>query len=137
METYKQMKKRHQEEFSKLPMAAAFNADQLEEGKKKLGITDDSEICSLGYGAFTRKSDKHLFDEQFEKAEKELQDAMKDFDFCVGMFEYELGNHEYCITMDPDPALIALGLTFEEVANSKHLSKAFLKAREQYLAGVN
>ena len=74
---------------------------------------------------------------RFRNAGKIYYFGPGDLDLKAGMFEYELGNYEYCVTMDPDPALSALGLTFEEVANSKHLSKAFLKAREQYLAGVN
>jgi hypothetical protein len=41
---------------------------------------------------------------------KERLDAMEDNGFMVRAMEYELANHEYCITRDPGPALRNLGL---------------------------
>lgn len=49
METYAQMKKRHQDEVNALPLMFAFSNDQFDEGCRKLGVTDPkSELYALG-----------------------------------------------------------------------------------------
>lgn len=133
METYSQMKKRHQEEFNALPKFAAFTEEQFEKGKAELGIKDDSEVYSLGYGVFFRKADKPLFDDQFKRQYQEREAAMKDFDFCVEMFLNELANHEYIVTGDAEEAIKACGLHPDEVNKDDHLNKAFVTARKRYL----
>ena len=133
METYSQMKKRHQEEFNALPKFSAFTEEQFEKGKAELGIKDDSEVYSLGYGVFFRKADKPLFDDQFKRQYQERETAMKDFDFCVGMFQHELANHEYIATGDAKEAIKACGLLPDEVNKDDHLNKAFATARKRYL----
>ena len=43
------------------------------------------------------------------------------------------GNHEYCITLDPEDTLEALCLTIEEMRDNPRLMKLFLKAKRDYL----
>jgi hypothetical protein len=45
------------------------------------------------------------------------------------MFEYELANHEYSYTYDPEPALNTLGLTLEEVEADPIMADAFKRAK--------
>jgi hypothetical protein len=44
------------------------------------------------------------------------------------MFNYELGNHEYCITHDLTDTLDALGLTLEEVNADPMMADALKRA---------
>ena len=55
---------------------------------------------------------------------------MKDYNFALSAFIYELANHEYNITYDYDSTLEALNLTDEEIDNSDVLFKAFKEARK-------
>ena len=133
METYMEMIHRHQKEFSELPVFFAFNKEQFKEGMQKLGVQNESEIISINYGGYIRKTDSHIIREYFSKCREELKTARKNHEFAVDMFKYEFGNHEYCVTMDPTETLNALGLTLEEIAESKELSRAFIKAKNEYL----
>ena len=54
--------------------------------------------------------------------------------YLLEMFRYELANHEYGYTRDPEPALDALGLTEQEIAGDKRLCAAYLTARRQEAA---
>jgi len=49
--------------------------------------------------------------------------------FIFDMFDYELGNHEYNYTYDPEPALNTLGLTLEEVEADPFMAEAFKRAK--------
>lgn len=103
METYTEMKKRHQDEVNALPLMFAFSDKQFEEGCKKLGVTDPAkELYRLGMGSFYRKTDSKLIHETFDRHDEEMNEAMKNEDFAVSAFEYEAGNHEYHINLDPD-----------------------------------
>ena len=133
METYVEMVRRHQKEFSELPVFFAFNNEQFSEGMKKFGVQDKSEVISINYGGYVKKTDAHLVKEFFSRCGEELKTARKNREFAVGMFKYELGNHEYCVTRDLTEVINALGLTFEEIAADKELTKALIQAREEYM----
>ena len=49
------------------------------------------------------------------------------------MFLYELANHEYCITYELEDTLEAVGLTIQEVENSKALKHGLVLAKREYL----
>ncbi len=134
MENYKQMMNRHQERFNALPIMFAFDLGQFEEGKKKLGVSEDSELLCIGHGGYIRKADSKLLDDFNRESGNELLEAQKDFDFCVSMFRYELANHEYCYTHDDSEVFRACGLTAEAVNSSVILKTAFAAARKSYLA---
>lgn len=131
---YLELKRRHEKEVNDFPFIFAFSQEQLNEGMKKLGLnaTDTDKILSIGYGGYIRKSDKENFFSLNERQEKELKDAIQNDttgeNFIYDMFDYELSNHEYCITMDVSDTLDALGLTIDEVNNNPNLLKGLQKA---------
>jgi hypothetical protein len=134
MGNYEQMNSRHQERFNALPMMFAFTGKQFAEGKEKLGVSKNSKLLSIGHGGYIRKADRKLFDDYYRETNGEMQEAQKDYDFCLSMFGYELANHEYCYTHDDAEVFRACGLTAEKVSSSDTLKKAFTTARKQYLA---
>ena len=130
---YREFKERTQNEFNSLPLMFAFSNKQFEEGKKKLGVKDNQELYSIGGGGFIRKIDAPLLDEMTDRHNKEYEELMQNDEFAYSAFYYELGNHEFCITLDPEDTLDALCLTVEEVKNDPRLMKIFLKAKKDYL----
>ena len=48
------------------------------------------------------------------------------------MFNYELANHEYCITWDITDTLESLGLTREDIENNKNLKNGLEKAIKRF-----
>ena len=130
---YREFKERKQKEFNELPLMFAFSNEQFEEGKKKLCVKDDKELVSIGGGGFIKKVDAHLLDEMINRHNKEYEELMQNDEFVYSAFYYELGNHEFCITLDPTDTLDALCLTIEEMRdNSRHM-KLFLAAKKDYL----
>ena len=130
---YREFKEKKQSEFNSLPLMFAFSNEQFEEGKKKLDVKDDQELISIGGGGFIRKADTPLLDEMIDRHNREYEELMQDDEFVYSAFYYELGNHEYCITLDPEDALDALCLTVEEMKKDSRLMKLFLAAKRDYL----
>jgi hypothetical protein len=139
METYVQLKARHEKEINAFPLGACFSKQQFEEMMTKWGLTvnDTDKILSIGYGCYIRKSDKEAFNELNARHKKERADAIAADKTGAGyiyqMFMYELANHEYCITFDLEPTLDALGLTYEEVEKDARLKRGLNKAKKEYL----
>lgn len=117
MSKYTELKAKHQAEVNAFPFGFAFNQSQFDEMMKKWGLkpTDIREILSIGGGGYIRRSDADAFKEMFARHESELKAAMQDYEFAFEAFNYELANHEYCITYDLDDTLDALGLTMDEI----------------------
>lgn len=136
-ETYTQMMKRHHDEFNKFPIGAAFSNDQFDEMMRKWGLkpTDTDKIIHLYGGSFIRKSDRDAFFEMTERHKKEFEDAIKNDatgeGFIKQMFYYELCNHEYSYTMDPEDTLDALGYTAEQILADDRLKKGFQLAEAE------
>lgn len=131
---YLELKRKHQEEVNNFPFFFAFSNKQFEEGMRKFGLdpTDTDKIYKLGNtGGFYLKTDSARLKEMFNRHDQEMKDAMKDDDFVVSMFVYEMGNHEYCINEDDEEILEACGLSAKDMNN--RLCKLFLKAKTQYL----
>lgn len=132
MSKYTEMKERHQTEVNAFPMFFAFNNTQFEEGMRKLGLdpSDLGEIYRFGNtGGFYRKEDALDLQGMLDRHDKELASAMQsDEEFCVAAFNYELANHEYCVTLDVTDAIYALGLTLEEVESNPILLNGLKKA---------
>lgn len=133
--TYKELRDKHQEESNAFPMMFAFSNKQFEEGMIGLGLkpTDTDKIYSLnGTGGYYRKSDAPAFREMLTRHEKELSEAiagdLTGNGFIFDMFNYELGNHEYCITYDVEPTLECLGLDAEDFNNNPRLQWGLKKA---------
>ena len=135
---YIQFKQKREKSISDLPLCFAFSNLQLEEAMKDLGlnISETDQIISIGGGGIIRKSDQHLIKEAFENNEKEFSELMKDDVFFTDALRYELGNHEYCISYDPEPALESLNLTMKQISADERMRKLFVIAKEKYFEGV-
>ncbi len=140
MNSYIEMKQRHQAEVNAFPMKFAFTQESLERGMRELGLDpkrDMEKIVAIPGGGFIRESDKQAFLDLFSRHDKERKEAVAaDKDgtgYLYHMFRYELANHEYAYTRDVSSTLDALGYTLEEIAEDPALSDAFLNAREDYL----
>ena len=133
--TYLTLKAKHQAQVDAFPIKFAFNTQQFEEAMNELGLTptDTDKIFMLSGGGFIRKSDAKAFSNLFIKLAAEKQEAIAaDTDgtgYIYDMFEYELGNHEYSYTHDPEPTLDALSLTLEEVQDNPIMAAAFKRAK--------
>lgn len=135
MNKYRALKSKHEKMMNEFPMFFAFSNKQFEEGMAKLGLNPDQtdKIYKLGgTGGFYRKSDSDKLKEMFNTFDREMKEAIAADEtgegFIYDMFNYELANHEYCITWDAEPTLDALGLTMEEINADERLLAGFKKA---------
>lgn len=130
METYRELKDRHQQEVDSFPLGFAFGNQQFEEMMKKWGLdakkdSDLKQIAHIFSGAYIRKTDIPAWKEMNRRHREEM-DAAIEADttgdgFIYQMFYAELINYEYGYTGDVEDALAALGLTAEEVNSSPRL----------------
>ena len=135
MNKYNELKAKHSKEVNAFPMAFAFSNKQFEEAKEKLNVTSNDELLSIPGGGMIRKTDREAYTKLFKDMNKETEEAQKDDEYIYESFLYELANHEYGITYDPEPTLEACGYTVEEVTNDSRLVDMFKKAKSKYLDG--
>ena len=131
MSKYTELKYKHQEEVNAFPFGFAFNDKQFNEMMEKWGLAPDDtdKIYSIGDGGYVRKSDADAMEKMFARHELERKMARKHGDdYLFEMFNYELANHEYCITYDVTDTLDALGLTIEEVEADPQMASALKRA---------
>lgn len=129
---YTEYKKKVSDDINNFPMMFAFSQSQFVEGLKTLGVTQPSELCSIGCNGFIRKADKDKYI-SLGKSHKELfREGLKDADFCYSMFLYEMSNTEYIYAYDDDDLLEACNLTVEELTQNDMLRTMFQKARKEY-----
>lgn len=138
MNAYRELKEKQQAEVNAFPMFFAFSQSQFDEGMKKLGLEPDEtdKIYKLGNtGGFYRKSDSKALHDMFDRHDKETEDAIAADEtgegFIADMFSYELSNHEYGYTRDVEPALMALGLTLDEINADQRLVHGLHKAHKE------
>ena len=131
---YTELKSNHEKMVNEFPIGFAFSDKQFEEAKKKLNVTNNSDLVSLSCGGFIRKADSEAYSDLLKKIDKETKGAINDNEYLFQGFLYELGNHEYCITYDPEATLDCFGLTVEEVQSDERLLSIFNKARKEYLS---
>ena len=125
--TYVEFKEKRQKEINELPMYFAFSDKQFNELMVKLGYNDENvflnDIMSIGGGSIILKKDKELVMNTFDRIDKELTENFKNDEFLESAFEYELGNHEYCITYDISETLDALDISYDEYKMSERIKK--------------
>ena len=130
METYQEQKKRHRDEFNTFDgIFFAFSNEQMKEGIEKFGVNENNKIVNIGVGGFVLKSRLQDFKDLLKRQDAERSQLRKDEKELISAIVYELQNHEYCITGNPDDALEALGLTRETVS-VEILKKAIKKHNE-------
>lgn len=143
METYTQMKDRHQGEVNALPLAFAFSRDQYRRKLAEWNITEEAArsgaIVGIGNGGFVRAEDHNKVIETFRRIREETDAAIaadqSGDGFIYQMFLYELNNHEFSYTQDIEETLRALQLTADDVNGSKALQNGLKKAVQEINAG--
>lgn len=138
MNKYIEMKQRQQEEINSLPIMFAFSNEQFNEGMvEKFGLkptsTNIKKLCSIGMGGYMKKDEVHLLHEMIlrhaDEFNKEVAADKTGDGFIYDAFNYELDNHEYCITLDATETLEVLGFTMEEINADPRLLHGFKKAK--------
>lgn len=134
MENYIRLKNRHHKEISKLPIKWAFDNKQFNQILEHWNLTKNNfnKLIRIPGGGFMLKKEEHLLDETLKRHKDEINNAIKNDNtgenFIFDMFNYELANHEYCVTGDCEPALYALDLSLEDIDNNKSLQIGLRKA---------
>lgn len=97
---YEDYRAKTQKEFNALPIFFAFSDKQFKVAMEARGLkeTDTDKIYRLGdgFGGFYLKSDADIIRNYINKPD-ELPDLMKNKDFAISAFLYEMRNHEYAI----------------------------------------
>ena len=127
---YTKLKEEVQKEFDAFPFLFAFSDKQFEEGKKKLGVKNNSELTDIGNGGFMKKTDIKRFEELVEKQHRRLKKFLEDDNQMLEAFTYELANHEYGYNEDYEPTLDCFGLKFEELTERE--DRILKQARVRY-----
>ena len=131
---YLDLKKKHQEEFKKFPIAYAFNEKQLEEALEKLGATKEECVTVFGHGDIVKREDAKRLIKMMEGHTKELHEKLKnDVEFAAAAFLYEMDNHEYAINWSADEDVLdSLSLTWERI-RKWGLQLAYDSARNKHM----
>lgn len=132
LETYSEMKARHQKEVNAFPMGFAFSNEQFEKEMERLGVSSPKELLSIGYGGFIRKSDKQAYLDLMNKIHDEEKEFKKQDKNLLDMFVYEMGNHEYQISRDEEEVLNACGIDVDEFCEDERMKKLFIKAKKKF-----
>ena len=129
MESYMDMQARHRKEIDALPICYAFNKEQLEEAKKKLG---DVPLATFGYGSVYRKADFGLISAVFDRHEEEHKRLREDYKALEDGFLYEMANHEFNINWQgTEDVLWCFGMTEDDLKNPQ-IKKAWDNALSRY-----
>mgnify|MGYP006971785061 CR=1 FL=1 len=131
---YQTFRDKQEKKYSEFPLVFAFSDKQLEEGKEKLGVKDNNELSSIGGGGYIKKTDSEAYKNLINGFDRDLKTFLKDDKQFVEALEYELSNHEYCITYDYEPTLDALGLSFESLTEKQ--KDLLVLAKKNYLEKV-
>lgn len=96
--TYEDWKDIKQKEFDALPIFFAFNYEQFKDAMEERGlkVNDTDKIYKLGMGGYYLRTDAQKI-RDFILKPNELPELMKDHNFAVSAFLYEMQNHEYAI----------------------------------------
>ena len=138
MESYQDMKIRHQQEVNAFPIHFAFGDEQIKRKFAELGLDVEKDWDKVspipGTGGFILKKDEQARREMCERYYRELQDAIaadkSGTGFIYQMFRYELANYEFGYTGEADDALAALGYTEEQIEEDPALKRGFEKAKQ-------
>ena len=132
MNKYNELQAKHSKELNAFPIGFAFSNKQFEEMKEKLGVKSDDELLRVYGGGFIKKTDKDWYNGLLIRWANESNRAENDDEYLYQGFLYELGNHEYCYTGDPEQTLDCFGLTIDEVNSDERLKRIFKEARSAY-----
>lgn len=126
--TYTEFKTAQEKEFGKFPMFFAFSNEQLKEGMEKFDAKP-SDLSKVFGGGFILKKDSKKFSELMDKLDRDKKEFLSDRENLINAIEYELGNHEYCITYDPSDTISVLGLDVDD----KFTGECYNIAKKNYM----
>jgi len=130
---YSELKKQEQDRISSVPIVWGFSDQQIRDSAESKGF-EITELKPIGAGGYMRPQDKHLLDEAYAENERIRNEWLQDPKNLQHAFEYELANHEYCISYDDIEVWVAVGLS--KVNSTKEQREVYAKAVELYLASV-
>lgn len=131
--TYSDFKLAERESIDALPIEFAFNDDQFHEMLKKFGLTlsEKDKLRRTPGGGFCLATDaKMIVDTMLSWSRKLTEMINSDDDFAVDALRYELDNHEYGYTGEPDDALESLGLPSDVNKLDDRMKTLFCRATE-------
>lgn len=131
-QAYLDLQKKQKEELAAFPIAYAFNAKQGEEALEKLGATKLECVTYFGHGDILKRKDVPAFEAMLMRHDREMKEAMKNEEFAVAAFLYEMYNHEYAINYDGDAEVLAAFAMDENDLDALGLRNAYKRARKQY-----
>ena len=139
--SYRELRERQQQEMNAMPLGFAFSNKQFEEMMQKWGLDpekDSDKLVRIPAGGFIQKKDAQALTDLVQRHDRELQTAIEmdltGEEFIYDMFLYELDNHEYGYTGDPEDAFTALGITYEDVMTDTRLCAGFKKAHSEIMS---
>ena len=110
----------------------AFSEEQFKEGLEKLNCKE-TDLVSIGYGGYTKAYKVPEYKSLLDIMDAKRKEAKEDESYLVGMFYYEMGNHEYGYTRDITDTLHACGVNIADIESNEKLKNAFEKAQDVYL----
>lgn len=133
-QAYLELKKRHEEELGRFPIAYAFNKEQLEQALVKLGAKKEECVSVMGLGDIVKKRDAHKLIAMFKRHDKEIQEfLLHDEKEAEEAFLYEMDNHEYAINWDGDEDVMACFNVDYDKLDQMGLRSAYLRARRRHM----
>lgn len=138
---YAELFERQKQEMNAMPLGFAFSKKQFVEMMQKWGLDpekDVDKIFRIPEGGFIQKKDGQVLTELVQRHDRELKAAIEmdrtGTEFIKDMFYYEMANHEYGYTGDPEDTLTALGLTYEDVVTDPRLLTGFKIAEAEIMS---
>jgi hypothetical protein len=128
---YSDFKLAEREAIDALPIEFAFNDDQFHDMLKKFGLTikEKDKLRRIPGGGFCLATDAKMIVETMLSWSKRLSEIIgTDDEFAVDALRYELDNHEYGYTGEPDDALLELGLPRSVSELDDRMKSLFSKA---------
>lgn len=139
MNRYAVLRRKQEQEIHALPIGFAFGNRQFEELMRHWGFDPekdlDKNLPARRYRRLLQADVAQLIRDTLHKYEEELQAAIAEDEtgdgFIYEMFLYELDNHEFGYTQDPEDTLTALGYTADEVQRDPRLKRGLEKAMKK------
>lgn len=130
---YLDLKREHEEELNRFPIAYAFNEEQLARALEKLGATKEECVTVFGHGDIVRREDAKRFIEMLERHTKEIKEKLKDdVEFAEAAFLYEMNNHEYAINWSADEDVLDCFCVDWDFIRKYGLQMAYDSARNKH-----
>lgn len=131
---YKELKDTFSKEINDFPIAYAFDKEQFEKAKKKLGVTSNKELLNIGTGGFIKKTDELAFVKLLDSFNARTKEFLKDYENFKHAISYELNNHEYAYTYDLEPVMQVLGLVYKELTDIQ--KETIEECKQKYLEAM-